>query len=547
MSETEAAPAAPGAQPNNPWLRGPPQQLKAAAQVQQQQTQSPVNPAGAQQQPSGEAQPNGTTESAPHIPFRQQIRVARAHHHMSNDECRFNAIQLLTAQQMAIAALQTGIDLPSYQAQVAMSYGLDPRICGLTHEPGTPLTGREPVLGLTLIRDEQAYTHIELLSRYPHIATINLISVDLEPRRASYFLATCPERQVHESIKYGYFPVPAEGASAMNKAFGEMHGVGPVYFLVAANDSKAFSGMALMLGPAVPADVEKPDGVHRMPVRWVFCKNIPFGHMSHVALRPTSPEAEEQKKLHGGLQPMRLSDGNRALMAFARYPYGNSVLLDFKHYDEAEAKGVVAESGESLIRAAANQHQQGSQRSHTGGERTFHHERGDRPAFNNRGGYQGRPYRAQHHQPRGETSQANFNNPSAFPTPAQAAQATAQPSNQTRSAAPAATTNPASNFPRGDRPSRGGFSNDRGGPRGGPRASAPSRQIVAADDTRVALDAKFVFEPVIKEKQSKKRRNKQAATEGDGDELTEEQLAEQMQALQVDEDAGEQQAAEEAE
>ena len=493
--------------PSNPWLKGPPQQLKAAAAASPQQGTPASQPGSA-----GQGQSLTLPPPPPAVALARSNlpRVGRAHHHLSVEEAQYHAFQLGIAQQMALAALQTGMDLAVYQAQVAMSFGFDPRILTIIPEPGTRLDGSEPALGLTLVRDEQAYTHIELLSRYPHLATINLTSVDTEPRKAAYFLVTCPERQVHESIKYGYWSISAEGAPALNRTFGEMHGVGPVYFLLASTDSVAFSGIAQMIAPASPANPEQPEGVHRMPVRWIFCKNIPFSHMNFIALRPTSKEAEEQRKIHGGMQPLKLSEGNRALQSFARYVTGTSVLMDFKYYDEAEARGAVVESGEAAVRAAQKQQQR---MMHGGGSGAPHHHTG---GGGGRGGhFHSRPHyhhHQHHHQNHHQSQQQGFNlqqNQAAFPTPAQAA------STQTQAAQPTQSAQQPQQQQQQQHSGRNPRFEGRGGHRGSSSRPGPSRTIMTADEERVNLQAKYVFEPVVKEKQSRRRRGRNAGGQMD--------------------------------
>jgi hypothetical protein len=543
MSNTAAAPTGgvvtqptsqqtPAAPPpsSNPWLKGPPPQLQAQRQQQQQQPrpqqqqqQQPPQNFGANNQQFNQILP---PPPPPVQIFRTPVRAGRVHHHLPLEDAQIHAYQLGLAQQMALVALQTGIDLPTYQAQVAMSYGFDPRLLNVTPEPGTRLTGTEPPLGLTLVKDEQAYTHIELLTRYPHIATINFTAVDLEPRRGAFFLATCPERSVHESIKYGWWSIPGEGAPALNRAFGELHGIGPVYILFATTDTVSFSGIAQMMGPAspviipeqnapgaAPAPTGAPGGVpqtpqaqtpsavqnlHRFPVRWLFSKKIPFGHMSHVALRAANKEAEEARRAHGGLQPMRLNDGTRALGMYARYTSGLSTLMDFKHYDEAEARGIIAESGEAAIRAA-NKFQQKMFMQNQGGQQHHHQPRQFHPRS--------------HHHENNFNSQQQQPNPSQFPTPAQAANAAA--AGQT-SAATSPTAVATSNAPAagGERPNQREFHPRERRPHQQRQShNAPPRRLVTADEERVTLPTKYVFEPVMKEKQKDRRRRRQAQAE----------------------------------
>lgn len=320
----------------NPWKKGPP---PVQPEQEQDLASAPAPaPAPAQQRPAAAA---------------AAARVGRVHHNLDPQDAQIHAYQLSVAQQMCLAAMAQGRDLASFQLDVARSSGLDERALMFQLEPFTlHLTGTEPPLGLTLIRDDEAYTHIELLQRYPHLGSVNLLPVDLKLSRGAMHLAIASkEAQVHEALKYGYWMLPNSAAreiGQLNELFAELCGIAPIYLFLACLESCSFSGVAEMVAPATPAE-PGPNGkyanMHRIPIRFVMCKNVPFSALPFINLY-------QQQQAGVLLQPMHGSDASRALSQCARYPLGTSVLMDFKHFDEAEAKGQEGESGEAALRAA---------------------------------------------------------------------------------------------------------------------------------------------------------------------------------------------------
>ena len=320
-------------QPNNQWARGPPVIAPAPAKT----TAAPNAAASANVAPIAADKP-----AAP--------RVGRVHHHLSPDELRELAYQMGIAQQIALQGHNYGLDPMMYQAQLAMTYGLDPSTLNI---PGRQPEISEPPLGQTPYGDERVYSNIELVTMYPQIAHVNQTPI-LDLRRGVFFLATTHERTVHESIKYSAFAIPAEGVPTMNRAFGENVGHTPIYVIVASTDVGVFSGICEVMGPPHATGAGE---AHRFPVRWLLCKNIPFSYLPAISLRGQTPEAEAHRQ-SGGLLALPQADGIKAIQIFARVPPGCSVLMDFKHYDEAEAKGVVAESGHASIRKLGGQPRQ---------------------------------------------------------------------------------------------------------------------------------------------------------------------------------------------
>lgn len=314
---------------NSVWNRGPP-----ASEQQQQHHQHGFSP-----------------RSRP--PAGGGPRVGRVHHNLDPQDAQIHAYQLSAAQQLCMAALQQGRELGAFQLDVARASGLDERALRFQIEPfSAHLLGTEPPLGLTLIRDPEAYTHIELLQRYPHLASVNFVPVDMKLARGNMFLAICAkEAQVHEALKYGYWMLPQSAlqeVAKLNDLFAEMVGIAPIYLFVACLDSCYFSGVCEMVAPATAAEPGlngKYTGMHRVPIRFVMCKNVPFSNLPFINLF-------QQQQSGVLLQPMRNVDAARALTHYARYPTGTSVLMDFKHFDDAEARGVEGESGEAALRAA---------------------------------------------------------------------------------------------------------------------------------------------------------------------------------------------------
>jgi hypothetical protein len=257
---------------------------------------------------------------------------------------------------------------------------------------------------------------------------------------------------------------------------------------------------------------------HRIPVRWIFCKNIPFSHMQHVALRPSTKEAEEQRRLHGGLQPMKLTDGTRALSIYARYPTATSVLMDFKHYDEAEARGVVAESGDASVRAAQKfQQKMVYQQQHSGGSG-----RG--------GGFQ--HHQNRHHQNSFQQQNQQQHN-QMFPTPSQAASGA---NTQSNNAGQGSSNKPTGGYAKSE------YRGQRNQNRSQSHQGEPPRRLVTADEERVTLPTRYVYEPVVKEKQKQRKQRTRVAQEtGEGGEYTADEQAQYEQQQQEAGDAEQQQ------
>lgn len=474
----------------------------------------------------------------PLLPAPARAKAGRSHHHLLPQDSQVHGYQLGLAQQLAGMARQVGMDVPTYQFQMALNMGVDPAVLNLPLEQGMARfdLGQIP-LGLTLLRDDWAYTHLELVLKYPHVAMINWMPIDLDPKKGAFLLATCVERQVHDSIKYGHWMIPGEGAPALNATFAELNGIGNVFVLMASTDTQAFSGIAQMVGPAVPYDSPNSRMLnqHRVPLRWIYCKNIRFSFMNHVSLKTTNKEAEEARRLHGGLQPMKLFDGTRALRMFHECPPGVSVLMDFKYYDEAEANGTPAESGAAAIRNSLRAAQYPQQQN--GGR------------FLNRPGY---APRQQYQNVSGGPGDMILPpppppvNPRA-PRDASVAAAVAP--------LPLMTGEVRQNFQKS--PSNGGARGGMGGgganqaapssggapAMGGKRfsnnnnrafvAPAPPRKIETADGARLQLQEKFVFEPTVKVKQKTLKEEMRKA------QLEAEQMQYEDNAVVVEQEGGE--------
>lgn len=493
----------------------PPQFMGGGGDMQQQLAAPPPHhfgyPPHQQQQPFGMGMGQIPPAYAPPAPFkRYPPRGGRVHHHLPVDEAKVHAFQLGIAQQYGILAQRAGTDIYTQQKNAALSMGVDPARLAAVVENDRRLDGMEPPLGLMLIRDEHVYSHMELIAKYPHLAYINFTPCSLNPTRATFILVTAPERIAHLAIKYGMLLV--DDAKIFNNAFNENFGVGYVYVLFASSDAGAFTGIAEMKRPS---EAQENSTQRRIPLHWIFVKNIPFHMMpfikTNVQQQPP-PLPEEQKKVT--VAHVDHFNGVRALILFANFVTCVSILMDFKYFDEAEAKGVEVDSGYKQKREALalvyqnkpnnnggngyynNNNNNNNNASRPPYQNRNYNNNGDNLAGGGRGGYQSQTFRRPFPPHNNQHAQSN----------------NVDGAKSEEGPAGGATTLEGGNGDQSQqaRSEDGGrFNNSRGGFKGPVRGRIKEvkREITSSDGEKISLDNKFTFQPTYKKKQGENKRS----------------------------------------
>lgn len=296
-----------------------------------------------------------------------RVAGTRVHHTLQRQIAQTNVAQLFAAQSVVMHAHAMGADPRQYQAQLAVMNGVDPAI--LSPSECAVADPRAPLLGQLGCFDEDVYDHIELLSRYPRLVTVNQYPADAFSNWSTKFVLIKADREqlIHHSLKYCLWNIGSTrfmAVSRLNALFEEAAAQGSSVVLVfMCQDSRVFSGAAEMASPLVAVKLNAPAGVadddssvggaeerddFQCNVLWRFAKDIPLYDMKFVQLR-----AVEALEVFGpGIHRIGEREGLAALQTFERYPASSSVLLDFKFYDESEARGLTVESGHAAVLAA---------------------------------------------------------------------------------------------------------------------------------------------------------------------------------------------------
>mmetsp|Transcript_16602 Transcript_16602/g.18798 ORF Transcript_16602/g.18798 Transcript_16602/m.18798 type:complete len:664 (+) Transcript_16602:178-2169(+) len=228
-------------------------------------------------------------------------------------DLQHQAQQLMMVQRLVGLANQMRVD-PNYLYQAQMQqyaayYG--------NYAPvNYPTPGSIPL-------DDHSYPQLQLLSMYPHLTSINQTQVMTNPSHARYVVYRLEnELEAHHGIKYNQIFVEDKFAPMLNKAFGEVSGLGPLYIFFIFPSARRCIGVAEMTYAAVkrtdgaetnasePADSQEvsqteteagskpeksdegtkddakpgPDKNSMVQVRWICVKDIHLGVFKRVRM-----------------------------------------------------------------------------------------------------------------------------------------------------------------------------------------------------------------------------------------------------------------------
>lgn len=177
---------------------------------------------------------------------------------------------------------------------------------------------------------------------YSHLGRVNSSEAVIDYKSAKFFvIKSFMEEDVHKAMKYQVWSSTVEGNKRLNTAYLESKKTNaPVFLLFSVNGSRQFIGVARMTSEVnfkgkcthwMQSD--KWMGIFKL--EWLFIKDIPNREFTHllVAWNENKPVTNMRDA-----QEVPLEQGAAMLRIFKSYSTDCSVLDEFEHYDNDEAK-----------------------------------------------------------------------------------------------------------------------------------------------------------------------------------------------------------------
>lgn len=193
---------------------------------------------------------------------------------------------------------------------------------------------------------------------YSHLARVNSPDASIEYKSARFFvIKSFMEEDVHKAMKYQVWSSTPEGNHRLNEAYLKSKAEKiPVFLLFSVNGSRQFVGVARMTSEVNFTDkcnhwVQDEKWMGKFKLEWLFIKDIPNREFKHILVptnenKPVTNMRDAQEVPH--------EQGTTVLRTFKAYKADTSVLDEFEHYDNDEARRKKAKAAESFGRAAVD-------------------------------------------------------------------------------------------------------------------------------------------------------------------------------------------------
>lgn len=193
---------------------------------------------------------------------------------------------------------------------------------------------------------------------YSHLGRVNSVDTSLEYKTGRFFvIKSFMEEDVHKAMKYQVWSSTPEGNHRLNEAFAKSKmDKSPVLLLFSVNGSRQFIGVARMTSEVNFTDkcnhwVQDEKWMGKFKLEWLFIKDIPNREFKHILV--PSNENKPVTNMRDA-QEVPYEQGMIMLKIFKNYNADNSVLDEFEHYDNDEARRKKAKASESFGRVVAD-------------------------------------------------------------------------------------------------------------------------------------------------------------------------------------------------
>jgi len=189
---------------------------------------------------------------------------------------------------------------------------------------------------------------------YSHLGRVNSPDASIEYKNAKFFvIKSFMEEDVHKAMKYQVWSSTPEGNHRLNDAYMKSKDEKiPVFLLFSVNGSRQFVGIARMTSEVNFTDkcnhwVQDEKWMGKFKLEWIFIKDIPNREFRHIII--PSNENKPVTNMRDA-QEVPYEQGMTVFRVFKNYKADTSVLDEFEHYDNDEAKRKKAKVAESFGR-----------------------------------------------------------------------------------------------------------------------------------------------------------------------------------------------------
>eukprot|EP00826_Nyctotherus_ovalis_P017716 TRINITY_DN15232_c0_g1_i1.p1 TRINITY_DN15232_c0_g1~~TRINITY_DN15232_c0_g1_i1.p1 ORF type:complete len:313 (+),score=67.92 TRINITY_DN15232_c0_g1_i1:158-1096(+) len=201
---------------------------------------------------------------------------------------------------------------------------------------------------------------------YSHLGRVNSNEAVTDYKSAKFFvIKSLMEENVHKAMKYQVWSSTMEGNKRLSIAYLESEKTNsPVFLFFSVNGSRQFVGAARMTSKVNFEDKsshwmqsDKWMGIFKL--EWLFIKDIPIREFKHLLV--ASNENKPVTKMRDA-QEVPFEQGVEMLQIFKRYKADCSLLDEFEHYDDDEARRKEAKAEEFFGRIIADPRERGKGR-----------------------------------------------------------------------------------------------------------------------------------------------------------------------------------------